>query len=146
MRGIQPSTITSMTAPVLLLFLLLGSDGSVKHGPTEYQDGVLRAFHVITTGSRCSGSGDTRATYYGNNAQATTDTSVRCRDIQRAVYTVQIGDAKYDLSPQPTFFSFKESSLRNHLLGTPVKIRSEGNSFFILVDQRETRYRLVGAQ
>jgi hypothetical protein len=132
-----------MTAPVLFLALLLGG---ADHAAPIYQDGVLRAFHSVTIGSRCPGSDDVTATTVGDNTRGSTDTSVRCRDVQRAIYTVQVGDSTYDLAPQPGFFSVKSSSLANHLPGTALKIRANGSAFFVKVGDRESKYVLYAAQ
>lgn len=126
--------------------------------PVAYQDGVLTRVRTIVVGNSCSSSTQTDAATYGNTARRTLDASARCSDIRGAVYTVVVGSTEYELTPDhsrvarassylPLSATFlKQSSLANHMAGTPVKLRSEGDAFFVLVGKRESQYRVFTAR
>ena len=125
--------------------------------PAVYQDGVLAQTRTVVVGNSCSTSTQTDAAAYGNTARRTLDASARCSDIRGAVYTVKVGSMDYELTPDhsrvarassylPLSAAFlKQSSLANHMAGTPVKLRSEGDAFFVLVGKRESQYRSFAA-
>jgi hypothetical protein len=120
-----------------------------------YQDGVLTKVRTTVVSNSCSSSTQSDAATYGNTARRTFDASARCSDIQGAIYTVQVGARAYELTPDhspmartsahlPLSGTFlRQSSLANHQPGTPVKLRSEDNIFFVLVGKHESRYRLL---
>ena len=119
-----------------------------------YQDGILIKVRTTVVGNACSSSTQTNAATYGNTARSTFDASARCSDIQGAIYTVQVGTKEYELTPDhsrmarasahlPLSGAFlRQSSLANHQPGTPVKLRSEDSTFFVIVDKHESQYRL----
>ncbi len=124
---------------------------------TGYQDGVLTKVRTIVVSNSCSKATQSNAATYGNTAQSTAEGSARCYDIKGAIYTVRVGDTEYELSPDrsvvarataflPLSAAFvKRSSLADHLPGTAVKLRSDANGIFVLVDNRETRYSVFDA-
>jgi hypothetical protein len=119
-----------------------------------YQDGTLTKVRTTVVSNACSSSTQSDAATYGNTARRTLDASARCSDIQGALYTVQVGRTQYELTPDhsrvarvsahlPLSGAFlHQSSLANHQPGTAVKLRSEGDTFFVLVDKHESQYRL----
>jgi hypothetical protein len=146
----QPAIFALLLAMPLTL-VAAGTD------PAVYQDGLLTRVRTIVVGNSCSSSTQSDAAAYGNTARRTLDASARCSDIRGAVYTVQVGGAEYELTPDhsrvarassylPLSATFlKQSSLANHMAGTPVKLRSEGDAFFVLVGKRESQYRIFAA-
>jgi hypothetical protein len=125
--------------------------------PAVYQDGVLTKVRTTVVGNSCSASTQSDASTYGNTARRTLDASARCSDIHNAVYTVQVGDAEYELTPNhsraarasaylPLSATFlKQSSLANHQPGTAIKLRRDEEDIFVLVGKRESRYRIFTA-
>jgi hypothetical protein len=119
-----------------------------------YQDGILTKVRTTIVSNACSSSTQSDAATYGNTARRTFDASARCSDIQGAVYTVQVGAKEYELTPDhsrvarvsahlPLSGTFlRQSSLANHQTGTAIKLRSEDDTFYVLVDKHESRYRL----
>jgi hypothetical protein len=102
---------------------------------------------------------ETTANTYGNTMDATTTASGRCSDVRRFIYTVQVGDTKYDLTPEHSvgastaaaispvgLLLIHASSLHNRLPGTPVRLRSDDSGIHVLVGKRETRYAVFGGQ
>lgn len=130
---------------------------SAETGAAGYQDGILTKVRTIVVSNACSHSTESDAAAYGNTARGNVAGSASCYDIKGAVYTVRVGDAEYELSPDrsvvarataflPGSAAFvKRSSLANHLPGTPVKLRTDAHGIFVLVDQRETRYSVFDA-
>lgn len=126
-------------------------------GSAVYQDGVLTKIRTTVVGNSCTASTQTDASTYGNTARRTLDASARCSDIHGAIYTVQVGDTEYELTPDhsraarasaylPLSGTFlKQSSLANHLPGTPVKFRRDEDEFIVQVGKRESRYRIFVA-
>jgi len=125
--------------------------------PAIYQDGILAKVRTTVVENSCSTSTQSDAATYGNTARRTIDGSARCADIQGAVYTLRIGDAEYDLTPDhsrvarasaylPLSAAFlKQSSLANHMPGTAVKFRRDDDGFLVLVGKRESHYRIFVA-
>ncbi|HEX6494659.1 MAG TPA: hypothetical protein VF018_04195 [Acidobacteriaceae bacterium] len=119
-----------------------------------YQDGVLTKTRTTVVGNSCSTSTQTDAATYGNTARRTFDASARCSDLHGAVYTVEVGSTEYELTPDhsraarasaylPLSAAFlKQSSLANHLPGTPVKLRRDDDGFLVRVGKRESHYRI----
>jgi hypothetical protein len=123
-----------------------------------YQDGVLTKVRTTVVGNSCSTSTQSDAATYGNTARRTLDASARCSDIRGAVYTVQVGSIAYELTPDhsrvarasshlPLSATFlHQSSLANHLPGTAVKLRTEGDVIFVRVGKHESHYRIFKAK
>jgi hypothetical protein len=144
-----------LARPVFALAIPL-SAAAATH-PAVYQDGVLTKVRTTVVGNSCSSSIQSDAATYGNTARRTFDASARCSDIHGAVYTVQIGDTEYELTPDhsraarasaylPLSATFlKQSSLANHQPGTAVKLRVDDDGFLVLVGKRETHYRSFAA-
>jgi hypothetical protein len=119
-----------------------------------YQDGILTKIRTTVPSNACSSSTQSDAATYGNTARRTFDASARCSDIQGAIYTVQVGAREYELTPDhsrvarvsaqlPLSATFlRQSSLANHQPGTAVKLRSEDNTYFVLVGKHESQYHL----
>jgi hypothetical protein len=119
-----------------------------------YQDGVLTKVRTTVVDNACSSSTQSDAATYGNTARRTIDASARCSDIRGAVYTVQVGDTAYELTPDHSRVAratsylplsatlLKQSSLANHMPPTPVKIRRDDDGFLVLVGKRESHYRI----
>jgi hypothetical protein len=119
-----------------------------------WQDGVLTKVRTTIVDNACSTSTQSDAATYGNTARRTIDASARCSDIRGAVYTVQVGDTAYELTPDHSRVAratsylplsatlLKQSSLANHMPGTAVKFRRDDDGFLVLVGKRETRYRM----
>ena len=119
-----------------------------------YQDGVLTKVRTTVVDNACSTSTQSDAATYGNTARRTLDASARCSDIRGAVYTVQVGDTAYELTPDHSRVAratsylplsatlLKQSSLANHMPPTPVKIRRDDDGFLVLVGKRESHYRI----
>ena len=119
-----------------------------------YQDGVLTKVRTTVVDNACSSSTQSDAATYGNTARRTLDASARCSDIRGAVYTVQVGDTAYELTPDHSRVAratsylplsatlLKQSSLANHMPPTPVKIRRDDDGFLVLVGKRESHYRI----
>jgi hypothetical protein len=122
-----------------------------------YQDGVLTKIRTTVVGNSCTASTQTDASTYGNTARRTLDASARCSDIHGVIYTLQVGDTEYELTPDhsraarasaylPLSATFlKQSSLANHLPGTPVKFRRYEDGFLVQVGKRESHYRIFVA-
>jgi hypothetical protein len=118
-----------------------------------YQDGILTKVRTTVVGNSCSSSAQSDAATYGNTARRTLDASARCSDIHGAVYTVQVGETEYELTPDhsraarasaylPLSATFvKPSSLANHQPGTAVRLRADEDGFVVLVGKRESHYR-----
>lgn len=123
-----------------------------------YQDGVLTKIRTTVVGNSCTASTQTDASTYGNTARRTLDASARCSDIHGAIYTVQVGDTEYELTPDhsraarasaylPLSAAFlRQSSLANHLPGTPVKFRRDEDGFVVRVGKRVSHYRIFVAR
>ena len=139
---------------IFALLLAMPLTLAAASDPLAYQDGVLIRVRTTVVGNSCSSSTQSDAATYGNTARRTLDGSARCSDIGGAVYTIQVGSTEYELTPDhsrvarvssylPLSASFlKQSSLANHMAGTPVKLRNEGDAFFVLVGKRESQYRI----
>lgn len=127
-------------------------------GSAVYQDGVLTKIRTTVVGNSCTASTQTDASTYGNTARRTLDASARCSDIHGAIYTVQVGDTEYELTPDhsraarasaylPLSAAFlRQSSLANHLPGTPVKFRRDEDGFVVRVGKRVSHYRIFVAR
>jgi hypothetical protein len=123
-----------------------------------YQDDILTKIRTTVIGNSCTTSTQTDAATYGNTARRTLDASARCSDIHGAIYTVQVGNTEYELTPDhsraarasaylPLSATFlKQSSLANHLPGTPVKFRRDEDGFLVRVGKRESHYRIFVAR
>lgn len=155
----RAATLSAMKRQPAIFALLLAMPLTLAASdPAAYQDGVLTRVRTIVVGNSCSSSTQTDAATYGNTARRTLDASARCSDIRGAVYTVQVGGTEYELTPDhsrvarassylPLSATFlKQSSLANHMAGTPIKLRSEGDAFFVLVGKRESQYRVFTAR
>jgi hypothetical protein len=135
-----------------ILFLFIPLALSAAASEPAYQDGILIKVRTTVVDNACSSSTQSDAATYGNTARRTIDASARCSDIHGAVYTVQVGDAEYELTPDhsrvarasaylPLTASFvKQSSLANHMPGTAVKLRADSDGFLVRVGKRETHY------
>ncbi len=142
---------------IFALLLAMPFTLAAASDPLAYQDGVLTRIRTVVVGNSCSTSTQSDAATYGNTARRTVDASARCSDIRGAVYTVQIGSTEYELTPDhsrvarvssylPLSATFlKQSSLANHMAGSSVRLRSEGDAFFVLVGKRESQYRIFAA-
>jgi hypothetical protein len=125
---------------------------------SDYQDGVLTKIRTVVVGNSCSNSTQSDAATYGNTARRTFDASARCSDIRGAVYTVQVGSTEYEITPDhsrvarassylPLSATFlHQSSLANHMPGTAVKLRTEGDVVFVRIGKRESQYRVFTAR
>jgi hypothetical protein len=135
---------------ILLLFIPLTLSAAAN--PPAYQDGVLTKVRTTVVDNACSNSTQSDAATYGNTARRTLDASARCSDIRGAVYTVQVGDTEYELTPDHSRIArasshlplsaalLKQSSLANHMPGTTVKLRADDDGFLVRVGKRETHY------
>jgi hypothetical protein len=138
--------------PALALLLALPLVAAAES--PAYQDGVLTKVRSTVVDNACSSSTQSDAATYGNTARRTLDASARCSDIRGAVYTVQVGDTAYELTPDHSRVAratsylplsatlLKQSSLANHMPGTAVKFRRDDNGFLVLVGKRESHYRI----
>jgi hypothetical protein len=123
-----------------------------------YQDGILTKVRTTVAGNACSTSTQSDAATYGNTARRTLDASARCSDIRGAVYTIRVGNNEYELIPDhsrvarassylPLSATFlHQSSLANHLPGTAVKLRTEGDAVFVRLGNHESQYRIFSAK
>jgi hypothetical protein len=121
--------------------------------PAAYQDGVLTKVRTTVVDNACSTSTQSDAAMYGNTARRTLDASARCSDIRGAVYTMQVGNTEYELTPDHSRVArassylplsaalLKQSSLANHMPGTAVKLCADDDGFLVRVGKRETHYR-----
>ena len=137
----------------LALALLLALPLVAAAESPAYQDGVLTKVRTTVVDNACSTSTQSDAATYGNTARRTLDASARCSDIRGAVYTVQVGDTAYELTPDHSRVAratsylplsatlLKQSSLANHMPGTAVKFRRDDDGFLVLVGKRESHYR-----
>jgi hypothetical protein len=135
------------------LALLLALPLAAAADSPAWQDGVLTKVRTTVVDNACSTSTQSDAATYGNTARRTIDASARCSDIRGAVYTVQVGDIVYELTPGHSRVAratsylplsatlLKQSSLANHMPPTPVKIRRDDDGFVVLVGKRESHYR-----
>ncbi|HEY4010526.1 MAG TPA: hypothetical protein VGM11_10280 [Acidobacteriaceae bacterium] len=141
--------------PASLLFVLSVPPAlAAATNPAAYQDGVLTKIRTTVVGNSCSTSTQSDAATYGNTARRTLDASARCSDIHGAVYTVQVGDTEYELTPDHSRIArassylplsatlLKQSSLANHLPGTAVRLRRDHDGFLVQVGKRESHYRI----
>ena len=138
----------------LALALLLALPLVAAAESPAYQDGVLTKVRTTVVDNACSSSTQSDAATYGNTARRTLDASARCSDIRGAVYTVQVGDTAYELTPDHSRVAratsylplsatlLKQSSLANHMPGTAVKFRRDDDGFLVLVGKRESHYRI----
>ncbi len=143
-------------ATLLIALALPLTLAAATDAPT-HQDGVLTKIRTTIVGNSCSTSTQSDAATYGNTARRTIDASARCSDIRGAVYTVQVGDAEYELTPDHSRIArassylplsaalLKQSSLANHLPGTVVKLRRDDDGFLVQVGKRESHYRIFVA-
>ena len=123
-----------------------------------YQDGVLTKVRTTVVDNACSSSTQSDAATYGNTARRTLDASARCSDIRGAVYTVQVGNTEYELTPDHSRVArassylplsatlLKQSSLANHMPGTPVQLRADDDGFLVRVGKRESHYRAFASR
>jgi hypothetical protein len=135
------------------LALLLALPLAAAADSPAWQDGVLTKVRTTVVDNACSTSTQSDAATYGNTARRTIDASARCSDIRGAVYTVQVGDTVYELTPDHSSVAratsylplsatlLKQSSLANHMPPTPVKIRRDDDGFVVRVGKRESHYR-----
>jgi hypothetical protein len=138
----------------LALALLLALPLAAAADSPAWQDGVLTKVRTTVVDNACSSSTQSDAATYGNTSRRTLDASARCSDIRGAVYTVQVGDTAYELTPDHSRVArvtsylplsatlLKQSSLANHMPGTPVKFRRDDDGFLVLVGKRESHYRI----
>lgn len=139
---------------LLLAPLILGAETSSP----VYQDGILTRVRTTVVSNSCSASTQSDAASYGNTARRTADASARCSDIRGAIYTVAINGIEFELVPDhsriakasanlPLSAAFlKQSSMANHLPGTAVRLRQDDDGFLVLVDNRESHYRVFGVR
>jgi hypothetical protein len=142
----------------LLVLLSIPLTLAAATDSAAYQDGVLTKIRTTVIGNSCTTSTQTDAATYGNTARRTFDASARCSDIHGAIYTVQVGNTEYELTPDhsraarasaylPLSATFlKQSSLANHLPGTAVKFRRDEDGFLVRVGKRESHYRIFVAR
>ncbi len=133
----------------LLLLLSLPTFAKDKQQLT-YQDAVLKAFRVETSGSNCS-----------NDIHDDVDGGARgtfsCSDTERSLYTIQVADITLVLTPEQsagtkagaalsagwsTRFA-RDSVLANRLSGTPILLRADGKHYFVKIGKRESMYSVV---
>jgi hypothetical protein len=138
----------------LALALLLALPLAAAADSPAWQDGVLTKVRTTVVDNACSSSTQSDAATYGNTSRRTLDASARCSDIRGAVYTVQVGDTAYELTPDHSRVArvtsylplsatlLKQSTLANHMPGTPVKFRRDDDGFLVLVGKRESHYRI----
>jgi hypothetical protein len=148
MKRLPTRLVLTLTIPALCLTLTVAA---ATH--PVYQDGVLTKVRTTVVDNACSSSTQSDAATYGNTARRTFDASARCSDVHGAVYSVQIGDKEYELTPDhsraarasaylPLSATFlKQSSLANHQPGAAVKFRADDDGFLVWVGNRETHYR-----
>jgi hypothetical protein len=135
-------------------FVLLALPLASAADSSAYQDGILTKVRTTVVDNACSASTQSDAATYGNTARRTIDASARCSDMRGAVYTVAVGGTEYELTPDHSRVArasaylplsatiLKQSSLANHMPGTPVKLRRDEDGFSILVGKRESHYRI----
>jgi hypothetical protein len=151
-----PTMLLRKSSCALMLGLLPSVALAASDTPA-YQDGVLTKVRTTVVGNSCSSSTQTDAATYGNTARRTLDASARCSDIRGAIYTVQVDGAEYDLVPDHSRVAkasaylplsaaiLKQSSMANHMAGTPIKLRRREDGFDVLVGKRESHYRLFAS-
>jgi hypothetical protein len=136
-----------------LALLLLALPLAAAADSSAYQDGILTKIRTTVVDNACSAATQSDAATYGNTARRTIDASARCSDIRGAVYTVTVAGTEYELAPDHSRVArasaylplsatiLKQSSLANHMPGTPMKLRRDEDGFLVLVGKRESRYR-----
>jgi hypothetical protein len=135
-----------------LALLLLALPLAAAADSSAYQDGILTKVRTTVVDNACSAATQSDAATYGNTARRTIDASARCSDIRGAVYTVTAAGTEYELTPDHSRVArasaylplsaaiLKQSSLANHMPGTPVKLRRDEDGFLVLVGKRESHY------
>jgi hypothetical protein len=143
----------------LLLCLTPFAWSSSKPEPA-YQDAVLKDFRFVQQGQHCRTNGGSTGTVnantddsgYTNGSLNSTSSSVtNCSPNMVALYTITIGEHEFVLTPRRLPFSGsliaapfrKNSDLAGLLPGTGIKIRSEGDTFYVKVGKRESAYKIV---
>lgn len=138
---------------LLIFALAIPPSVTAATNPPTYQDGVLTKVRTTVVDNACSSSTQSDAATYGNTARRTLDGSARCSDIRGAVYTVQVGNTEYELTPDHSRVArassylplsatlLKQSSLANHMPGTAVQLRPDDDGFVVRVGKRESHYR-----
>jgi hypothetical protein len=139
-----------------LALLLLALPLAAAADSSAYQDGILTKVRT-TVDNACSAATQSDAVTYGNTARRTIDASARCSDIPGAVYTVAVAGTEYELTPDHSRVArasaylplsatiLKQSSLANHMPGTPMKLRRDEDGFLVLVGKRESHYHVFVA-
>ncbi len=136
-----------------LALLLLAFPLAAAADSSAYQDGILTKVRTTVVDNACSAATQSDAATYGNTARRTIDASARCSDIRGAVYTVTVAGTEYELTPDHSRVArasaylplsatiLRQSSLANHMPGTPMKLRRDEDGFLVLVGKRESHYR-----
>lgn len=143
------------TLCLAVLFAFCASPAFAHKKPTPtYQDGVLKSYRAVNSGSHCAG---TASNYDDTNANV----DMNCHATGKVHYFVVVGSQTFELAPAETkkkvgwamatfgYSSFfeKDSVLYGQLPNTPVKIRTDGQGkFWVKLGKRESLYRLVGVR
>jgi hypothetical protein len=124
-----------------------------KPAPADYQDAVLVSFRTVATGSSCShssttsGNVDATTDDDGNTTgtvKATTEGSTNCSDTGWVYYTIAVGSHTYVVHHAVTF-GFRNSNLYRQLPGTHLQVRTDAKGFYVLVNNKESKFVVVEA-
>ena len=144
------------------LLLCLSTCAFAKDEPT-YQDGTLKDFKTVQQGQTCRTAGGSSSSVNTNTSDngittgsidTSSGASTRCSPNMVAFYTVTVGEHEYVVTPHhmplsssPIAMAFhKNSDLAGVLPGTPVKVRTEGDNFYVKIGKRESTFKLVSAK
>lgn len=146
----------------LLLCLVIPAMASSKEEPT-YQDGTLKDFKTVQQGQHCSTSGGSDGTvnahtndsgYTDGTINTRSSSSTNCSPNIVPFYTITVGEHEYVVTPHRAPFSnsplvmafHKNSDLSGVLPGTVIKVRTEGENFYVKIGKRESIFKLVSAR
>jgi hypothetical protein len=136
--------------------------GATKPEPV-YQDAVFKDFHYSQTGQSCTTSGGSNGTvdahtnssgHTSGTVNTTSSATTDCSINRMALYTITAGEHEYVITPRHLPFSGspiaaafrKNSDLYGVLPGTPLKIRTESENFYVKIGNRESVFKLVSAK
>jgi len=134
----------TMFAVSLLLLTALPA-AAKKHDDGDYWKATFVGFHLVSTGTDCSGSGKINGNTT-DTAHSTADTqqNIGCSDRQVREYTVEAPSGTFTLRLATGFF--RHDSLQYVIPHTKVQMRTDGSNVYIRDGKDESKYVVVGAQ
>lgn len=113
---------------LLLLFVVSLSAFAKDHSSYVYEHAVLDGWRTVTIGSRCDidSSG-----FIDQNDRAHMSGDGRCRNRYERIYSVVVGDRRYEVSAKRSMIPLKSSPMSSLAVGSELLVRLEGSSLYL---------------